>query len=104
MLHPFDEIAQALHALPKGFDAGFTIAFSAEEPPEHGDLENNFANRRNRRWHGLLGQNTCSLKRVAGRPCLIEPNSRAKPDAIDHFHAYCPSFEWIPVFLQWKGI
>lgn len=38
MRHALDEVSQTLHTQPKGFDAGFAIAFSAEEAAEHGDL------------------------------------------------------------------
>lgn len=46
MHHFFNEIPQVLHAQPEGFDAGFVVAFSAEEAAEHGDLPDDFANRR----------------------------------------------------------
>ena len=48
MLHPLDEIAQTLHALPKSFDAWFAIPFHAEEATEHGDLADDFTNCRDR--------------------------------------------------------
>jgi hypothetical protein len=40
-----DEVSQALHAQPEGFDASIFIAFSAEKSAEHGDLSDDFANR-----------------------------------------------------------
>ena len=59
MLHPLDEIAQTLHTLPKGFDAGFAVAFSAEETTEHGDLADDFTNRRDRRGSVALTSKVC---------------------------------------------
>ena len=61
MLHSLDEVSQTLHAQPEGFDAGFAIAFSAEEAAEHGDLSNDFANRRRSLGDGLLRQNKSEL-------------------------------------------
>ena len=43
MRHSLDEIPQALHAQPEGFDAGFAVALSNEEAAEHGDLPDEFA-------------------------------------------------------------
>ena len=37
MLHSLDEIPQTLHAQPEGFDAGFAIAFAAEESATFGN-------------------------------------------------------------------
>ena len=42
-LHPADEVAESGEAQPEGLDAGFAVAFAAEEAAEHGDLPDHLA-------------------------------------------------------------
>ncbi len=66
MLDAIDEIPDALEAPPKGFDAGFTVPLSAEKPAEHGDLPDDFTDRRWRRRDRLLGQDIGAFPLVIG--------------------------------------
>ncbi len=60
-LNPFDKVSDASQALPKGFHAGFAIAFATEKAAGHRDLPNGLAQSRGGFGNRFLRQNVSAL-------------------------------------------
>ena len=61
MFDPFDEAAESGEALPKGFYAGFAIAFAGEEAAKHGDAADDIAYGRHFLGGRFFSQQPCGL-------------------------------------------
>ncbi len=66
-LKPLAEIPDGSQSLPKGFHAGFAIAFATKEDAEHRNLPNDLAQRRRIFGNRFLRQNIGGLAFLLGQ-------------------------------------